>query len=332
MKFGWLASAGALCALAVTAASPPPPVAVTCPAETKRRGFLPPEGFEQWCERVQDGGVTRHGSYRAWHANQQPFIEADYCAGKRCGRYAEWFASGRPKSLGTFDRVGRYQGHWVFWTEDGASIEQDFDDGKLVRTTALPAPDGGLFVVVKADAGAPPRAQAPAAQDAGPHVTVVVNSLPEVPSNPPGVNPGAGVGGSAPPMPPRVPVPTGAVVCPPASVPGGEPFPAGLVQWCMLRDIYGRWVRHGVMREWYPNGQRRSESDYFHGRVTGWVTRWYPNGQKAEETHYRGGVPDGRSARWAEDGTFLGSDLFLDGRRSEVLEPAEPRFPAPPPP
>jgi hypothetical protein len=147
------------------------------------------------------------------------------------------------------------------------------------------------------------------------------NSTPGAPDLPPQ----AGVGGSAS-VQERV-MPTASVICPFGAIPGGDPFPLGLVQWCQKRDIYGRWVRHGILREWYPNGHKRSESDYVNGLTTGWVTRWFPNGQKAEETHYRFGVPDGRSARWTETGIFLGEELYDNGHRLTILRGPQLRWP-----
>ncbi len=306
------AAIGCLWALgAATQPPPPPPLAISCPAGTQVRGFLPPEGFEQWCEKTSDGGVVRHGPYRAWHSNGQPFIDAEYCSSSRCGRYAEWYASGRPKSLGEFDTQGRYQGHWAFWNEDGSGIEQDFTDGQLVRSVTVPSAESKAAQATAAATPTPP-----------PNVP-----SPNVP--PPTLVPNAGVGGSAW-VTQTVPTVTAAVVCPPGAIPGGEPFPQGLVQWCQKRDRYGRWVRHGILREWYPNGLRRSESDYVEGRPTGWVTRWYPNGQKAEETHFHNGVPDGKSAHWTEEGILLGEEVFDHGRRVNVLRGPAPRWPAPP--
>ena len=321
------------------------PVPVACPAGTVRRGFLPPEGFEQWCEKSgRPGSAVRHGPYRAWQGAAQPFIEAEYCNGTRCGRYTEWYADGKPKSLGEFDPKGRYQGHWSFWSQDGSLIQQDFANGELQKSVSSGAPGatasaGGAVPAPGAGTGgsaSPPAASAPAAPvqsgPPGPPPPPLAETRP-----PPPTGPGAAPGGILPPPPPgnspgsytqeRV-EPTAAIVCPQGAIPAGDPYPLGLVQWCQKRDFYGRWVRHGILREWYPNGRRRSESDYFNGLTTGWVTRWYPNGEKAEETHYNEGVVDGKSARWSESGLFLGETIYKSGQIVNTIGGNPRRYPS----
>jgi MORN repeat variant len=69
---------------------------------------------------------------------------------------------------------------------------------------------------------------------------------------------------------------------------GAHP-PAGNAEWCQRQDVAGNWVKHGPSREWWTNGQLKSEETYIDGE------------------------PDGLRREWAEDGTIVGEATFTRG-------------------
>lgn len=55
--------------------------------------------------------------------------------------------------------------------------------------------------------------------------------------------------------------------------------------------LFGNWNSagspEGMQRDWYPNGQLKSERSYTNGKLTGSSRRWYSNGQlKYKAMHY----------------------------------------------
>ncbi|MFN0064140.1 MAG: toxin-antitoxin system YwqK family antitoxin [Myxococcaceae bacterium] len=277
------------------------PVPVACPEGSSVRGALPPQGFEQWCVRqTDDGGLVRHGPLRAWHPDGSVRAEAEFCSETRCGRLAEWYSNGKPKTLGELDALGRRQGRWMEWGTDGAIVaDATYLDDAIIpkKSSTVSAPQEAPYV----------QRYFP------PPLSVAPRPAPPVPDGP---------------VAPVVAYPP--LSCPKGAVLAGEAFPRGLVQWCQMLDPSGKWIRHGILREWYPNGQRRSESDYVRGRTTGWVTRWFPNGLKAEETRYRYGVPDGKSTQWAEDGHRIRREVYERGKLVSVERGTARLLPTPP--
>jgi antitoxin component YwqK of YwqJK toxin-antitoxin module len=63
-------------------------------------------------------------------------------------------------------------------------------------------------------------------------------------------------------------------------------------------------IQEGLTREFWPNGQVRSEHWYEGGVIHGVGRTWHENGRLASETRYRHGlVLDERT--WSKDGTEL---------------------------
>jgi len=118
----------------------------------------------------------------------------------------------------------------------------------------------------------------------------------------------------------------GPIECPPGAERRGEAPPDGYEQWCEVRDLHGRPLRHGPARTWYDdggpwveeawrdgerdgafveryrNGRPAREGAFRAGRKHGRWTTFHENGNRAEEIGFRDGVPDGPFASYFESG------------------------------
>lgn len=99
-----------------------------------------------------------------------------------------------------------------------------------------------------------------------------------------------------------------------------------------------RIMRHGAVRQWYRNGNRRSEVWYEQGLQHGLSRWWYMSGKIEQEMTYVNGCLHGRRRRWhfgilaqennyvadelhglqwrwGIDGSLLEKTLYIDGKR-----------------
>ena len=117
--------------------------------------------------------------------------------------------------------------------------------------------------------------------------------------------------------------------CPTGAAPVGKAPPGGIKQWCALPDG----VQHGPSVVWDPDGQRRVEAQFAHGRLEGVYRTWHPNGQLRFEERYQDDVKDGPAVSYFsngqkqaegrfEDGAYDGtwSSWHADGRPEKVVE------------
>jgi YD repeat-containing protein len=65
--------------------------------------------------------------------------------------------------------------------------------------------------------------------------------------------------------------------------------PAALQQSCEYQDSNGLSVRHGPFFEWHPNGRKKSEGHFVHGKQEGEWTSWDQDGNVIAERDYRDG-------------------------------------------
>ena len=63
------------------------------------------------------------------------------------------------------------------------------------------------------------------------------------------------------------------------------------------------WVRHGLFRSYYQNGQVASEGTYLHGSEQGTWRDFHENGQLAAEGTYEKGEKIGEWRFWSADGS-----------------------------
>jgi antitoxin component YwqK of YwqJK toxin-antitoxin module len=91
------------------------------------------------------------------------------------------------------------------------------------------------------------------------------------------------------------------VICPKGTSPAGKPPPLGREEWCEKGEFVKK-VRHGPALSWYEDGNKKSESLYTDGKLTGAVSTYSQDGELIEVKTYRNGEPDGRWIKWNADG------------------------------
>lgn len=83
------------------------------------------------------------------------------------------------------------------------------------------------------------------------------------------------------------------------------PYGSGEVQYRYARYLSedgSRWIRHGLFRSYWENGNLRSEGNYTHGSETGVWSDYHENGQLAARGHYVDGKQQGTWCFWDSEG------------------------------
>ncbi len=97
------------------------------PPETKAtpdsrvRSQLFPDGSRkrEWEEKMAtDGSWIKHGLWRAWHANGEPYLETHYVDGQRHGLMFSWHKNGQMRGRSEYDH-GKDTGTFIYWDESG---------------------------------------------------------------------------------------------------------------------------------------------------------------------------------------------------------------------
>jgi len=70
----------------------------------------------------------------------------------------------------------------------------------------------------------------------------------------------------------------------------------------------------GFVREWYEDGQLKSECNYKDGKRDGAEKGWYEDGQLKYECNYKDGKRDGAEKGWYEDGQLKSECNYKDGK------------------
>ena len=70
-----------------------------------------------------------------------------------------------------------------------------------------------------------------------------------------------------------------------------------------LSEDKSRWIKHGLFRSFYENGQLQSEGQYQHGAEEGLWRDFHENGQLAAEGSYHQGEEMGEWRFWNDDGS-----------------------------
>ena len=70
----------------------------------------------------------------------------------------------------------------------------------------------------------------------------------------------------------------------------GEPFTGEAVETAggmvIAQAFYVDGIRHGTIKQWWANGNLRSDGEVFHGTPKGVHKKWHFNGQLAQETEF----------------------------------------------
>ena len=73
-------------------------------------------------------------------------------------------------------------------------------------------------------------------------------------------------------------------------------------------------------KEWYENGQKKSEVTFKDGKINGLVTYWYENGEKKSEGTYKNGKKDGLFTWWYGNGKKEYEGTYKNGKKFSVKE------------
>ena len=79
---------------------------------------------------------------------------------------------------------------------------------------------------------------------------------------------------------------------------------------------------HGLMTEWYEDGQKWEEGNYTDGKREGLWTFWYEHGQKKAERIYKNGNQNGLETTWQKSGEKKWEINYKDGKRHGLLSRA----------
>ena len=69
----------------------------------------------------------------------------------------------------------------------------------------------------------------------------------------------------------------------------------------------------GCYTQWYRNGFKKYQIDYYEGKLHGLNTSWYANGSKKEESLYSDGITNGPASKWYENGQKSLEYFLKDG-------------------
>lgn len=121
-----LLAALTLCAFVLTGCNTAPP----CPPGATLKGEAPPDGEEQWCEKLVDGKPVKDGRFTLFWPNGEKMMEGEYQDGKQVGEWTNWYDNGQMSARDQY-RDGVQQGPHVGWYANGQkSAEGQFVNGQ----------------------------------------------------------------------------------------------------------------------------------------------------------------------------------------------------------
>lgn len=73
----------------------------------------------EWEEhQAPDGSWIKHGVWRAWHANGEPYLEGHFVDGQRHGLWLSWHVNGQMRGRSEYDH-GKDTGTLMYWDDTG---------------------------------------------------------------------------------------------------------------------------------------------------------------------------------------------------------------------
>ncbi len=115
---------------------------ITCPPGTHLMGEAPPEGQEQWCEKIVDGHPLKHGPFVLYRDDGSTMITGFYKDGKQDGEWTIWYQNGQKKSVDHY-RNGVQEGEHIGWYASGQIAAKGmYRNGEPDGTWKRWAPDG----------------------------------------------------------------------------------------------------------------------------------------------------------------------------------------------
>ena len=78
------------------------------------------------------------------------------------------------------------------------------------------------------------------------------------------------------------------------------------------RTVKGN-MNHGIYKDYYENGQIRTDANYHNGELDGSYTAYHKNGQIYVQVNYRKGDLDGLVIFYEPDGTIIEETTYKNG-------------------
>lgn len=69
----------------------------------------------------------------------------------------------------------------------------------------------------------------------------------------------------------------------------------------------------GISNNYYPNGQRKTESHKINGKIEGLSTQWYENGKIRRVYNHTNDLKHGIEIEWDEDGNIIKESYYSFG-------------------
>jgi len=106
-----------------------------CPEGSTQLGKTPPDGYEQWCERLNADGKpsgVRNGLYETFFENGKVHQEIFFKGGMEHGHFITYYEDGTKEEQGDY-KFGVQVGAWETWTHEGKphTIHHYDDGGKM---------------------------------------------------------------------------------------------------------------------------------------------------------------------------------------------------------
>jgi len=99
-----------------------------CPDGARLEGEAPPRGVKQWCV-LEDG--TQQGPSVFWFSFGRKRVEANFCKGRLCGVYRQWWDNGQLEQEGAYEDDQKH-GAFTEWDPDGTvRVFQEYRKGVI---------------------------------------------------------------------------------------------------------------------------------------------------------------------------------------------------------
>ncbi len=110
----------------------------SCPVGTERRGAVPPDGFEVWCERPGNPpGAARDGPARTYYDDGGLAKSTAFRDGLPHGPSVEWYRDGGPARAGLY-QDGKKEGTWTAWYEGSGGPPKAMPGGGASADADMP--------------------------------------------------------------------------------------------------------------------------------------------------------------------------------------------------
>lgn len=229
-----------------------------------------PDGRLQ-CETPWRGDL-KDGTEKQWYSNGKPMSQVDYRNGKRDGSCQEWTLNGQ-LHLSCHYRDDQLEGEYKAWREDGslASDGTCRNDRPYTGRFLEPGLLANQYYLNQYDKGE--CSDDMLFENGSPKTGTMQEHL----------------------------------------------VSGGIARTYELKD--GR--RHGLELIYYPNRQKQRECTWNQNKLNGLVTEWFPNGQVKSQVEMANGVPQGRELHWNERGVKLAEGTNRDGKPWDGVLPIE---------